>query len=98
MDYEFPKELLEGASTLAERGARIGRWLTLKELGFFGDETNLDLAKGNYKGKFNAGIRKRFSGLYGNVEGCANGDIEVAAELTDSFDAIYDFENGTIKP
>ena len=89
---EFPAELLEGASELAERAARIGRFLVLEELGFFGTEANLKIARGNYQGKFNGGVRKRFSGIYGNTDGCAAGDIECAAEMLGVFDSIYDYE------
>ena len=89
---EFPDSLLEGSKNLAERAARIGRLMVLRELGFFDEAINLDLAKGHYKGRFNAGVRKRFAGINGNTAGCSVGDIEVAAELTDMWDAIYDFE------
>jgi hypothetical protein len=88
-----PPELLEGTVD-PERAARIGRWLVLQEMGFFGDQTNLKIAEGRYKGSFIAAVRKRFSGLYGNTDGCAAADIEVAMEMLGVFDDIYDYELG----
>ncbi len=89
---DFPIELFEGDPPLDEKAARMGRFMVLQELGFMGERTNLDLAKGNYKGRFNAGVRKRFAGIYGNTNGCSAGDIECAAELLEVFESIYDYE------
>lgn len=97
-EIEVPSALFDGSSDPAETAARIARWVTLEELGFFGVKTMLELARGEYKGRFNAGVRKRFAGTYGNTNGCTAGDIELAAELrgiqddTDYISAIYDFE------
>lgn len=98
--YPFPSELFEDAPEDAELAARLARFRTLMELGFFGLQTTVDLSLGHYKGRFNAGVRKRFAGTYGNTEGCSAGDIELAAELIgkDNFDAIYDYENRTTQP
>lgn len=89
---KLTEELFTGNESLEERLAVVGRFAVLCELGYFGDKTNVSLARGNYKGRFNAGVRKRFSGIYGNTEGCSRGDIEVAAELLGVYDDIYNFE------
>ncbi len=97
-EIEFPEALLEGSENIAETAARIARWVTLEELGFFGVKTMLRLARGEYDGRFSTGVRKAFSGVYQNTEGCSRGDIELASELrgiqddTDYLSAIYDYE------
>jgi len=91
---EYPPELFEGTSNLSEqeRSAIIGRYAILHEMGFFGDDTNIALSVQSGPGRFAARVRKRFSGTYGNVEGCSAGDIEVAGELLGVFDEVFDFE------
>lgn len=89
---ETPKELFEGCTDDAERAARLGRFAVLDELGFFGEETSLKIALGNYKGTFTAAVRRRFSNLYGSTDGCSPGDIEVAAEMLGVLDDIYDYD------
>lgn len=91
-EFGWPSELLEGVKDPREQAAKIGRWLVLQEMGFFGDKTNLALAKGGYDGRFNAGVRRRFSNTYGDVAGCHPADIEVAAEMLGVFDDVYDYE------
>lgn len=88
----LPQELFEGLrdDDGVERAARIGRWLVLQEMGFLGEESNLNLALGKYKGTFIAAVRRKFSNVYGNTDGCSPGDIEVAMELLEVMDDIYD--------
>lgn len=89
----YPASLQEGIKSDDELAARIGRFATLQELGFFGVKTNVELAKGSYPPRtFIGAVRKRFSGMYGDVEGCSAGDIEVAMELTGSMEDILDYE------
>ena len=89
---EVPPKLLEDCSDEAERAALLGRFAVLDELGYFGEETSLKIALGNYKGTFTAAVRRRFSNVYGNVEGCSAADIEVAAELLGVLDDVYDYD------
>lgn len=89
---KYPPQLVEGVTDETERAARIGRWLVLQELGFFGIKSNLTLAKGEYNGSFNAAIRRRFHGLFDSFDGCHTGDIEIAAEMLGVFDDIYNVE------
>lgn len=88
---EYPPELIDTKDERIKAG-RIGRWLVLQEMGFFGDKTNLVLARGEYTGTFTAAVRKRFSGLYGNVGGCDAADLEVAAEMLGVFEDVYNLE------
>lgn len=89
-----PVELFEGLTDEDEfvRRARIGRFLVLKEMGFFGLATNLNLSMAEGNGSWVAQVRKRFSGRYGDVAGCHPADIEIAAEMLGVFDDIYDME------
>lgn len=91
-ELPYPVQLQEGIKSDDELAARIGRYEVLKELGTFGIKTTLKIAMGDYKGTFNAAVRKQFSDTYGDVKGCDVGDIEVAAELLGCFDDIYDYE------
>lgn len=91
---ELPHELFEGVKDDSpERLARIGRFLVLEECGYFGQESNIDLAKAKGLGTWTAQVRKRFSGTYGNVRGCDAADLEIAAEMLGVFDDIYDVES-----
>lgn len=92
----FPRELFEGCPA-EDRAARVGRWAILGEMGFFGDKTNLKLARGEYQGSFIGAIRKRFNGVYGDVRGCEPADIEVAAEMLGVFDDVFDPEVQRLK-
>lgn len=91
-DSPYPLPLMEGAASDDELAARIGRYEVLQELGFFGIKTSLKIARGEYEGRFNAVVRRKFSNIYGDVGGCDVGDIEVAAEMLDVFSDIYDYE------
>lgn len=91
-EFEVPVELFTDEPALEERAARIGRFLILEEMGYFGRETNIDLSFANGKGSWTAQVRKRFSGVYGNVRGCERADMEVAGELLGVFDMVYDYE------
>lgn len=91
MEKEQRQKLLEGC-TPEERAARIGRLAILEEMGFFGDRTNIALAKNEGPGTWTARVRRRFSGIYGNTEGCEAADLEVAAEMLGVFDDVYDIE------
>lgn len=95
---EVPPQLLEDDIDPAEMLARIGRFAVLKEMGFFGEETNIDLAKKQGKGSWTAQVRKRFSGTYGDTKGCHPADIESAAEMLGVFDQIYDVEWAADEP
>lgn len=86
----IPDKLFEGAEGERDRAARMGRFLLLNELGYFGEKTNMVLARGEYKGSFVAAVRKRFSGLYGDVAGCHPADIEVAATMLGVEDLIFE--------
>lgn len=89
-----PAELFEGltADDTAERAARIGRFLILEEMGYFGEQTNLTLALAQGDGSWVGQVRRRFSNTYGDVAGCHPADIEVAAEMLGVFDDVYDVE------
>lgn len=87
-----PDELFQGAPSFEETAARAGRWAVLNELGFFGDKTNLRLARGHYPGSFMAATRRTFSNTYGNTDGCHPADIEVAMELLGVLDDVLDVE------
>lgn len=91
---EIPDDIFEGLnpSETIERAARVGRFLILEEMGFFGQKTNIDLAKAAGSGSWVAQVRKRFSGIYGDVAGCHPADLEVAAEMLGVFDEVYDYE------
>lgn len=92
-ELPYPVQLQEGIQSDDELAARIGRFATLEELGFFGIKTSISLAIGPYPPRtFVGAVRKRFSGLYGNTVGCSPGDIEVAMELTGTMDDILDYE------
>lgn len=96
---ERTKELLKDCP-VRDRELWLGRFAVLNELGFFGDETNIKLAKEKHPpGTFIGSIRQRFSNTYGNLDGCSKGEIEVAMELTETMDIIYDAElrDGTPK-
>lgn len=97
MSEVYPSGLFENLQMEDETGrnARIGRFLILREMGFFGEETNIDLAKALGKGSWMHQVRKRFSGTYGDVAGCHPADIEVAASMLGVFDQVFDAE---IKP
>lgn len=88
----LPAKLFEGAEGEKERAARMGRFLILEECGYFGTPTNVALAMGDYKGSFAAAVRRRFSNIYGNSDGCSAADLEVAAELLGVFEAVYETE------
>ncbi len=90
----LPPELFEDLTDEDEfeRRARIGRFLVLSEMGFFGINTNIDLSLAQGNGSWVAQVRKRFSGRYGDVAGCHPADLEVAAEMLGVFDDIYDME------
>lgn len=90
----LPQELFEdlGDEDEFERRARIGRFLVLSEMGFFGLATNINLSLAGGDGSWVAQVRKRFSGRYSDVAGCHPADIEVAAEMLGVFDDIYDVE------
>jgi hypothetical protein len=94
MSEVYPSSLFEGLEMEDEigRNARIGRFVVLQEMGFFGEETNIDLSKAQGKGSWMHQVRKRFSGTYGDVKGCHPADIEVAAEMRGVFDDIFDAE------
>lgn len=84
--------LTEGVEDLPTRAARVGRFLILDEMGFFGEETNFKLSLHEGPGTWQAAVRKRFSGVYGDVAGCHPADIEVAAEMLGVFDDVYDYD------
>lgn len=88
----YPHELFTGCETTEERSARIGRLETLDELGYFGEETNIKLARKERTGSFIAQVRKKFSGVYQNTNGCSAGDIECAAMVRGVFDQVFDVE------
>lgn len=90
----LPDELFEGLTTddVDERAARVGRFLILDEMGFFGDKTNLRLALAEDDGSWVAQVRRCFSNTYGDVAGCHPADLEVAAEMLGVFDEVYDIE------
>ena len=90
----IPQEIFDGLSEedVEERAARLGRFLILNEMGFFGEKTNIKLAKANGNGSWVAQVRKRFSGLYGDVAGCHPADLEVAAEMLGVFEDVYNIE------
>lgn len=94
---KIPDGLVEGVSDPDERAVRIGRFLILEEMGFFGEKSNVTLAQGDYDGTFVAAVRRRFSNTYGDVAGCHPADIEVAAEMLGVFDVVFNAEvkNGT---
>jgi hypothetical protein len=89
---EIPHELFAGCETEEERAARLGRFLVLQECGFFGKDTNLNLALAQGKGSWTAQVRRRFSGIYGDVRGCDPADLEIAAEMLGVFPDIYNIE------
>lgn len=89
---EVPHELVENCDDERTRNARIGRFLILQEMGFFGEETNFSLSLHDKPGTWVASVRKRFSGIYGDVAGCHPADLEVAAEMLGVFDDVYDVE------
>lgn len=91
-EYAVPVELFADNPDFIERAARIGRYLILEEMGYFGETTNIDLALARGKGSWTAQVRKRFSGIYGNTRGCEKADMEVAGELLGVFDMVYDDE------
>lgn len=92
-DNPYPSQLMEDVTSDDELAARIARYTVLEELGYFGVKTSIKLAIGPYPPRtFVGAVRKSFSGLYGNTDGCSAGDIEVAMELTGSMDDILDFE------
>lgn len=70
----------------------LGRYAILNEMGFFGLETNVSLARHSGPGTWMAAVRKRFSGTYGDVGGCHPADIEIAAEYLGVFDEVFDAE------
>lgn len=93
MDTEiYPHELFVGCETREERAARIGRFVVLEEMGFFGEKTNIDLARHEAEGSWIGAVRRRFSNTYGDVAGCHPADIEVAAEMHGVFDDIFNVE------
>lgn len=87
---QIPHELFLGVEDGVERAARLGRWAILQEMGFFGDKSNLELAKHMGKGSWIGAIRKKFNGTYGDVRGCEPADIEIAAEYLGVFDDVFD--------
>ena len=89
----YPHELFTGCSDGNERAARLGRFMILEEMGFFGDKTNTELALHNAAGSWIGEVRRRFSNTYGDVAGCHPADIEVAAEMLGVFDAVFDPES-----
>jgi hypothetical protein len=91
---QLPHQLFEDLSVEAvqERAARVGRFMVLEEMGFFGEKTNIDLAKAQGSGSWVAQVRKRFSGIYGDVAGCHPADLEIAAEMLGVFDEVYNIE------
>lgn len=89
----IPKELFEGIDDDPEgieRTARLGRYMILQEMGFFGDETNIRLARKERAGSFIAQVRRHVSNTYGDTFGCSPGDIENAALYLDVFDDVFD--------
>ena len=90
----LPKELFEGLDDddITERVARIGRFLILEEMGYFGEQSNIILALADDEGSWVAQVRRRFSNTYGDVAGCHLADLEVAAEMLGVFDDVYNVE------
>lgn len=93
MERQLLRDLTEGCAP-PEKAARLGRVAILEEMGFFGDKTNYALAVGPHPGSFTAAIRKRFSGLYGDVAGCHPADIEIAAVMLGVDEDVYDLRLG----
>lgn len=87
---EIPNSLFKDADGEREQAARLGRFVLLEELGYFGEATNVALARGEYEGSFVAAVRRRFSNIYGDTRGCDPADIEIAAEMLDVFDLVYE--------
>jgi len=94
MSETYPLRLFENLQMedRTARDARIGRFLILQEMGFFGEDTNVELSISEGEGSWIARVRKRFSGTYGDVSGCHPADIEVAAEMLGVFDQVFDAE------
>lgn len=88
----YPSVLFEGADGERERAMRLGRFLILRELGFFGDETNIKLSIADGEGSWIAQVRRKFSNTYGDVGGCHPADIEVAAEMLGVFELVFETE------
>lgn len=87
---EIPSSLFKDADGEREKAARLGRFVLLEEMGYFGTPTNVALARGEYEGSFVAAVRRRFSNTYGDTAGCHPADIEVAAEMLGVTDLIYE--------
>lgn len=91
MEEAYPQRLMEIPDP-DQRALSVARFLVLEEMGFFGEETNVSLSFDPANGSWLAAVRKRFSGVYGDVAGCHPADIEVAAEMLGVFDTIFDYE------
>ena len=92
IDKEYPLELFVDCNDDAERAARIGRFLILEELGYFGKKTNVQIAQHVKAGTFIGRVVAQFSNTYGDMGGCEPADIEVAAEMLGVFDDVFDVE------
>ncbi len=88
----YPHELFAGCENGNDRARRLGRFMILEEMGFFGDKTNTELARYEGPGSWIGAVRRRFSNTYGDVAGCHPADIEVAAEMLGVFDTVFDAE------
>lgn len=90
---DLPPELLANVPEVKlQRAAVVGRYLILKEMGFFSPPTNVELAQGDYEGSFIGAVRRKFSNNFGDVAGCHPADIEIAAEMLGVFDDVFDVE------
>ena len=92
MKRQTPEQLFADVTDPDERALVIARFMVLREMGFFGEPTNVKLSFTPNKGTWLAAVRKHFSGLYGDVAGCHPADIEVAAEMLGVFEPIFNAE------